>query len=309
MSREILNLREARLAKRETISLLNTVLYYDFIDPQLYVNTVENDPNHRDEDFYILYENSEPAAVAYVAMIRVNVPGAEKYMNHAWLKALGTIPGKEALLPEILSYIEGVLRDRGAEILHIYNYAPWYLTTGMDVRYALLHKILRENNYIPESRAVNYYIDMDKFYTPIDALWSMEKLRREGYTVKHAKPSTLPKIQEWIHRKFGVIWSIEAGLTKDKIDAGLLYVTNSDGEIIGFSVYGATAPYRFGPIGVDEKHRGKGVGKALLYQTLQEMRKTGVRIAEIPWTTHLFFYASIPGITSIRSFIIYKKQL
>jgi len=309
LSKEILNLREAGLTKREKISLLNTVLYYDFIDPQLYVNTVENDPNHRDEDFYILYKNGESVAVAYVAMIRVSVPGLEGYMNHAWLKALGTIPGKEALLSEILSYIEETLRDRGVKILHVYNYAPWYLTTGMDIRYTLLHKILRENNYTPESRAVNYYIDMDKFYTPIDALWTMEKLRREGYTVEQAEPSALPKIQEWIRRKFGITWSIEAGLTKDRLDAGLLYVTNSDDEIIGFSVYGATAPYRFGPIGIDEKHRGKGIGKVLLYQTLQEMRKTGIHIIEIPWTTHLFFYAGIPGITGIRSFIMYKKQL
>jgi len=35
----------------------------------------------------------------------------------------------------------------------------------------------------------------------------------------------------------------------------------------------------------------------------------GVRIARIPWTEHLYFYAQVPGVCSVRLFLDYRKGL
>ncbi len=48
-----------------------------------------------------------------------------------------------------------------------------------------------------------------------------------------------------------------------------------DGRLAGFACYDATARGFFGPTGVDETHRGKGVGHALLLATLLDMHAVG----------------------------------
>jgi len=74
-------------------------------------------------------------------------------------------------------------------------------------------------------------------------------------------------------------------------------------------VAGALEPHWFGPIGVLEAHRKKGLGTVLLFKTLFSMREEGQRLAVIPWTGHLFFYSQVPGIKGIRHYWTMRKDL
>ena len=52
-------------------------------------------------------------------------------------------------------------------------------------------------------------------------------------------------------------------------------------EIVGFACYDATCMNFFGPTGVKESERGKGVGKALLLAALHAMKEQGYAYAII----------------------------
>lgn len=79
--------------------------------------------------------------------------------------------------------------------------------------------------------------------------------------------------------------------------------------MLGFSGYGLLEPNWFGPIGVVEEMRGKGIGTVLLYKAITSLRLEEHRIIVIPWTNLLFFYSQLPGILGIRHFFRMAKRL
>lgn len=70
------------------------------------------------------------------------------------------------------------------------------------------------------------------------------------------------------------------------------YIAVKNKEIIGFSCYDATAKGFFGPMGVKESFRNKGVGRELLVRALYSMKESGYAYAVIGWpaTKAIEFY-------------------
>src|SRR5690606_33832135 len=96
------------------------------------------------------------------------------------------------------------------------------------------------------------------------------------------------EVAEFASEKFNPDWgravreAVVAGLPWDQF---FLAIAPS-GRLVGFAMYGAYGGVqeRFGPFGVDESERGKGIGKILLYQTLEAMRSRGLHGAWFLWT-------------------------
>jgi predicted N-acetyltransferase YhbS len=68
-----------------------------------------------------------------------------------------------------------------------------------------------------------------------------------------------------------------------------------DGAIAGFAVYESSRRGFFGPTGVREDLRGKGVGAALLFRCLESMREMGYAYAIIGGVGPAEFYAKVCG--------------
>lgn len=313
MGLEINTFKEVDLSDREVLEILNEIFIYDHIDIELYRRTIRLDPNHSNDEFFFYTKNSEIIGVAYITYLKEKssafLDNLSNYVEHVWLKLLGVIPGKEEFLDQLIDYVEDYVRSRNKKIIHVYGYAPFYFAPGIDRRYEIVNKTLLEKGYKLMNRVVNYYVDLDDYYVPLEAIWLQERISSEGYVVREINIDEYDRVIECIRDKFGVIWGIESLITKNYECSGIIIVEDKNGEIIGFNTYGASAPYRYGPVGVWEKYRGKGFGKVLLHYTLNKMRKLGLRIVEIPWTTHLFYYAGIPGLNKIRLFNIYVKKL
>lgn len=81
--------------------------------------------------------------------------------------------------------------------------------------------------------------------------------------------------------------------------------------IRGFACYNATRPNYFGPTGVDEAHRGRGIGKVLLLQCLHALRAEGYAYAIIGGVGPAAFYERAVGATLIpgSEFGIYRGRV
>jgi len=81
------------------------------------------------------------------------------------------------------------------------------------------------------------------------------------------------------------------------------HVADQDGSLIGFACYDATARNFFGPTGVDEDKRGRGVGFGLLLSVLYAQKAQGYAYSIIGGVGPSDFYAKrvgaepIPGST------------
>jgi len=77
------------------------------------------------------------------------------------------------------------------------------------------------------------------------------------------------------------------------------FIAIQEGQLIGFSCYDATALGFFGPTGVEESHRGKGTGKALLLAALLDMKLKGYGYAVIGSVGPAEFYTKMVGAVEI----------
>lgn len=114
-----------------------------------------------------------------------------------------------------------------------------------------------------------------------------DELIKDGITVKKACILDKDVILQFIRENFSdaPMWpnECEYALFNNPISC---HIAVKNKEIIGFSCYDATAKGFFGPMGVKDSFRGKGVGKELLFRSLASMKENGYAYAIIGWPAH-----------------------
>jgi len=119
-------------------------------------------------------------------------------------------------------------------------------------------------------------------------------------TIRVALPPELHIVQSWVRAHFSEYWVSEVTVAMSHQPPGCL-VAVVDGELMGLACYDATARGFFGPTGVAEGQRGKGIGLALLYRTLDAMKAHGYAYAVIGGVGPVEFYANAVGAVPIEA--------
>jgi len=114
-----------------------------------------------------------------------------------------------------------------------------------------------------------------------------------SFVVRRAQPFELTPVRQFIATQFSLAWADETsvGFANKPVS---VYIATSRGEIVGFAAYECTRRAFFGPTGVVEEMRGRGVGRALLLAALWGLRELG------------YVYAIIGGAGPVR---FYQKEV
>ncbi len=127
---------------------------------------------------------------------------------------------------------------------------------------------------------------------PVDA--ALEELRGPGLVVRRARPWELTQVREFVGKQFSQAWA-------DEISVGLVsrpatvFVALREGRLVGFAAYECTRKNFFGPTGVVESERGRGLGRALLLASLRGLRELGYAYAIIGGVGPAAFYERAVG--------------
>lgn len=119
-------------------------------------------------------------------------------------------------------------------------------------------------------------------------------------TIRVALPPEQHIVKDWVRTHFSEYWVSEVTAAMAHQPPGCLIAT-IDGTLVGFACYDATARGFFGPTGVAESERGKGIGLALFYHTLAAMKAYGYAYAIIGSAGPVEFYANAVGALPIQS--------
>jgi GNAT superfamily N-acetyltransferase len=126
-----------------------------------------------------------------------------------------------------------------------------------------------------------------------------ERMTSQGVTIRRVLVPELPALTSWIEPRFGAGWAAEATAANMR-QPTTCFIAIQSGELIGFACHEATAKGFFGPTGVDQAARGKGVGHALLLETLLDMHAQGYPYGVIGGAGPMDFYRKSVGAIPIE---------
>ncbi|MEP2943071.1 MAG: GNAT family N-acetyltransferase [Hyphomicrobiales bacterium] len=121
----------------------------------------------------------------------------------------------------------------------------------------------------------------------------------KGIIVRPVMAAEISIMRDWIEKNFSRGWADEFERGAHASPVGSL-IAVEDRTPLGFACYDATAIGLFGPTGVDSAQRGKGIGSALLFATLDAMKAKGHVYAVIGWAGPVDYYEKIVGASVIE---------
>jgi GNAT superfamily N-acetyltransferase len=122
--------------------------------------------------------------------------------------------------------------------------------------------------------------------------------------VRRPRHDEAERVLAFVERDFGRIWRFEAAKAFTR-DVSPAFISEENGEVNGFAVHDINnrGIGWFGPTGVSESMRGRGVGGKLLLASLADLQTLGYTRAVIPWTAALEFYRKVCGAQPAHEFI------
>jgi len=123
----------------------------------------------------------------------------------------------------------------------------------------------------------------------------LEPLVRDlGVNIRQAQPFELTPVREFIEKSFSIAWADEISVGFANQPATVFIATRA-GRVVGFAGYECTRKSFFGPTGVAENERGRGIGKALLIASLWGLRELGYVYGIIGAAGPVEFYQEAVG--------------
>ncbi|WP_160003464.1 GNAT family N-acetyltransferase [Rhizobium sp. 18055] len=136
------------------------------------------------------------------------------------------------------------------------------------------------------------------------------RMTSQAVVIRRVLAPELPALTAWIVPRFGAGWAAEATAATMRQPPTCFIAIQAD-QLIGFACHEATAKGFFGPTGVDQAARGKGVGHALLLETLLDMHAQGYAYGVIGGAGPMEFYRRSVGAIPIEGSVpgIYRGML
>lgn len=104
--------------------------------------------------------------------------------------------------------------------------------------------------------------------------YNYKRISDQGVTLRRALAPERGAVCDWVEKHFSRHWrsEVEVGFSHQPID---VWIATEDAKLLGFACCDVTARGFFGPTGVSEKARGRGIGEALLFKSLEDLRNRG----------------------------------
>ncbi len=115
-----------------------------------------------------------------------------------------------------------------------------------------------------------------------------------GIEIRRPMPHEKGTVKHWIARVFSEAWGEEFECSFKTFPVTSLIALRND-KLVGFACYDVTCRGYFGPTGVVESERGKGIGKELLIRSMLGLRELGYAYAIIGWAGPIDFYVKTLG--------------
>jgi GNAT superfamily N-acetyltransferase len=127
----------------------------------------------------------------------------------------------------------------------------------------------------------------------------ISSLQEDGITIRKALAAEKSIVIDWVTQHFGTGWASETEVSFSYQPVAC-FIATENAKIVGFGCYDSAYRNFFGPTGVEETLRGKGIGKALLLECLLAMKAQGYAYGIIGGVGPALFYEKAVGAVLIE---------
>ncbi len=101
-----------------------------------------------------------------------------------------------------------------------------------------------------------------------------KRVDEQGIILRRARAYERHIVAGWVGEHFSPKWvsEVKVAMSRQPVTC---FIATKDKEILGFACVETTAKGFYGPTGVAEAARGTGIGKALLFKSMEALRDSG----------------------------------
>lgn len=195
----------------------------------------------------------------------------------------------------------------GVQMIEAKGIPTNYLVPGIDPRYTAAVCLLDNLGFKFHSEKMNLRAELDASFDTSD---DEQHLAREGIIIRRAVGEDRPTIADFFNKTFGEDWQVETQLSLSREPPAVHLALKGD-DMIGFAAHSSMNREwgNFGPMGVPDHMRGRGLGRVLLYRCMKDLKDAGHAAAVIPWVGPYRFYCRHLTCTIDRLFWQYRLEL
>ncbi len=236
-----------------------------------------------------------------------------------WLRLITSHPEhrNRGIGSALLDRCIGDTRRHDCKVLRLMDQPGNYVSPGIESTRTDAIAWLERRGFEQTSVNTNLIVDVSANEAVTEANLEVlsARCRRSGYDVERVSAeSSIAARNESVAlaAQFGGAWNFEVERAVS-CDPGSVFVARqrTDGQLVAFAAHDGNncGMGWFGPAGTLEKHRGNGLGAALLVGCLLDIKASKLRISNIAWIGPREFYKRVAGISGERTFVSMKKEL
>lgn len=273
----------------EIIECWNENLTYDLIDEQRFTQLILLDDNFDTELFQVAV--LKETIIGFCFGIKRKIPYLERGLEseRGWINMMAVSKKyrRQGVGSLLLDKVEILLRQKGTREITLCAYSPNYFTPGIDKRYKEAISFFEKKNYIYSVDAVSMQRDLWDFKLSKETKNQINILKEEGISIVPYHKNYLLQLLDFLLKEFGSGWKRNAlvAMQKNEAEDTILLCVDENDEILGFcmrKIDGNDA--RFGPFGVKESIRSKGLGGILFEVMMHKMKAQGIPYLYFLWT-------------------------
>ena len=281
------------------ISLWNRSLVKDPVNLEVFERKVLLDPNFEAEGFLLAEAEGRLLGFSYNIVRRypLSEGEVEQDRDRGWIVAFGVVSEAhhsdigDRLIQASLEYH----KRKGRKVVLCSPYVPNYFSPGIDAdSYPHEYDALTRNGFTEVKGAEALAMDASlwpDFKHPLDIVEKEERLRDEGIEVRVVTTEYLEALVKFLKEYFPGGWYRHAHDLLLHNRKKQLLIAVKGREVVGYCQFWGGEGYgwympgsHFGPFGVREDMRGKGIGTLLLHRCLEAMKENGIHNAFLLWT-------------------------
>ncbi len=196
------------------------------------------------------------------------------------------------------------LKEKGITQVIYGPSVPEYWQPGVDIRNTSLYFFLKKHGFKSHRAIFNLTVSLN-------AIDKKPVRNKHGYIYERVQPKDFKKTFEFVKQHFpNNTWADEVNFSFKLQPPSTFIAKDENNEIVGWATHSQFFPGSFGPTGVNELLRGKGIGTELFLWCLWDIKQKGLDRCEIMWVegnTVKFYSKTFGAYISPIFYPMYKK--